>query len=120
MKSMNMKDVKGVQKAARTSKVEGKKTSMDADVSDGPEIFEMENLLAEDDRDAETAEPNSKEANQSNNEDSTKAQQEAINLLGVDAVRVSDFCGYNNLLLGTFLKITISVLFLVQLIGWWR
>ena len=43
-----------------------------------------------------------------------------INLLGVDVQRVSDFCGYNQDLLRSIVKVAIAAGFLVKLLGWWR
>jgi len=48
----------------------------------------------------------------------TSAKQEVVNLLGVDAARVSDFAGYSKDIPGTILKITLSVWYLASLLGW--
>ncbi|KAL1311822.1 hypothetical protein AAFC00_001898 [Neodothiora populina] len=41
-----------------------------------------------------------------------------LNLLGVDVQRVSDFCGYNQDLLRGALKVTVTALLLITLVGW--
>lgn len=47
-----------------------------------------------------------------------KSKQSTVNLIGVDAKRVSDFCSYNYFLPGSFFKLIISFCFLLNLIGW--
>lgn len=51
-------------------------------------------------------------------EEVTKTKQSTINLIGVDAKRVSDFSTYQYLFLGSALKLSIAVVFLTRLVGW--
>lgn len=53
-----------------------------------------------------------------NDEEVTKTKQSTINLIGVDSKRVSDFCTYNYLFVGSAVKLAIAIVFLVNLIGW--
>ncbi|KAF3057299.1 ATP-dependent bile acid permease [Daldinia childiae] len=47
-----------------------------------------------------------------------KSKQSTVNLIGVDAKRVSDFASFNNIFLGSLFKLIVSLLFLVELLGW--
>lgn len=47
-----------------------------------------------------------------------KSRQSTINLVGVDAKRVSDFTTFNYVFPGAACKLIVSVIFLVNLIGW--
>ncbi|TAQ84026.1 hypothetical protein B7494_g7650 [Chlorociboria aeruginascens] len=47
-----------------------------------------------------------------------KGKQSTVNLIGVDAKRVSDFCSFNNYFPGCFFKLVISFAFLLSIIGW--
>lgn len=49
-----------------------------------------------------------------------ESTQGAVNLLGVDVARISEFAGYNQEILGSLLKILLAGWFLVKLIGWRR
>ncbi|KAK5076963.1 hypothetical protein LTR64_005558 [Lithohypha guttulata] len=51
-------------------------------------------------------------------EEVTKTKQSTINLIGVDSKRVSDFCTYNYLFVGSAVKLVFAIIFLVKLIGW--
>ncbi len=53
-------------------------------------------------------------------EDSEEAltKQSTINLISVDAPRVSNFCSYNNFFPGSLWKVLVSFAFLLSLIGW--
>jgi hypothetical protein len=53
-------------------------------------------------------------------EEKSNASQEILNLLGVDAQRVSEFTGDNNLILGALIKALLAIAFLIRLTGWWR
>ena len=46
-----------------------------------------------------------------------KSKQSTINLVGVDAKRVADFCCYNNFIPGSVFKLIISLVFLANLLG---
>lgn len=47
-----------------------------------------------------------------------KSSQATINLLGVDATRIADFCSMNCFLVNSVFKACISFAFLIYLIGW--
>ena len=47
-----------------------------------------------------------------------KSRQSTINLVGVDAKRVSDFTTFNYIFPGAACKLVVSIIFLVKLIGW--
>ncbi len=51
-------------------------------------------------------------------EELKKSKQSTVNLIGVDAKRVSDFCAYQNLFPGSLFKLIVSLSFLVTLLGW--
>jgi hypothetical protein len=53
-------------------------------------------------------------------EEKSNASQEILNLLGVDAQRVCEFTGDNNLILGALIKVLLAIAFLIRLTGWWR
>ncbi|KAF2995328.1 hypothetical protein E8E13_001124 [Curvularia kusanoi] len=76
---------------------------------------ETETLITEDERANANADGGD---DNSSKEASNENVQGAINLLGVDVQRVSDFAGYNVLIPGSFFKIIIASAFLVNLIGW--
>ncbi|KAK0642530.1 ABC transporter C family member 10 [Lasiodiplodia hormozganensis] len=114
-KSMRLKDIRTVKHASVTAK---KRSSEDGDSGIGDveeEAREMETLMTEEERDAAQSDDKDEEEVE---EDSSQAAQGAINLLGVDVQRVSDFAGYNVLIPGSLLKIIIAACFLVNLIGW--
>ncbi|CAG8951038.1 hypothetical protein HYFRA_00006436 [Hymenoscyphus fraxineus] len=47
-----------------------------------------------------------------------EGKQATVNLIGIDAKRVSDFCSFNNYFPGSFFKLIISFTFLINIIGW--
>ncbi|KAL1961056.1 hypothetical protein VTO42DRAFT_4944 [Malbranchea cinnamomea] len=51
-------------------------------------------------------------------EGAQKTRQAAINLVAVDAKRVSDFAAFNYIVIATIVKLTVAFTFLVRLIGW--
>ena len=51
-------------------------------------------------------------------EDVLKSKQSTINLIAVDAKRLSDFSAFNYIFLTSALKLIVAVVFLVNLIGW--
>ncbi|KAK2882412.1 hypothetical protein FQN49_000364, partial [Arthroderma sp. PD_2] len=51
-------------------------------------------------------------------EDAKKTRQATINHIAVDANRIADFAAYNCLVILTIVKLTITVIFLTNLIGW--
>ncbi|KAI0383463.1 P-loop containing nucleoside triphosphate hydrolase protein [Hypomontagnella monticulosa] len=47
-----------------------------------------------------------------------KSKQSTVNLIGVDAKRVSDFAAFNNIFPGSLCKLIVSLAFLFELLGW--
>lgn len=92
-KSMRRKDVKGVSKSNTT------------------ESSDAEENLEEGSQKPISEEEDEEDAGQ-------KSRQMIVNLIGVDAKRVSDFCAFNHFFPGSAFKLAISFAFLVQLIGW--
>ncbi|TVY82844.1 ATP-dependent bile acid permease [Lachnellula suecica] len=93
-KAMRRKDVKGASKFTKKEAGDGSDISDavgDAAV-DKPEVGE------------EDSEP--------------KGKQSTVNLIGVDAKRLSDFCSFNNYFPGSLFKLIISFAFLLTIIGW--
>ncbi|PVH84104.1 P-loop containing nucleoside triphosphate hydrolase protein [Cadophora sp. DSE1049] len=94
-KAMRRKDVKGASKSAKK------------DVPAGPDMADAsEDAIAGDkpELDEEDADP--------------KGKQNTVNLIGVDAKRVSDFCSFNNYFPGSLFKLIVSFAFLLSIIGW--
>ncbi|KAI0601430.1 P-loop containing nucleoside triphosphate hydrolase protein [Biscogniauxia sp. FL1348] len=100
-KSMRRKDVKEA----------SKKTSAGSDASEltlaGP-VGEASNI----DR------PEVEEAEEDETEQIKKSKQSTVNLIGVDAKRVSDFAAFNNYFPGSVFKLVVSLAFLLDLLGW--
>ncbi|KAG9233617.1 putative ABC bile acid transporter [Amylocarpus encephaloides] len=94
-KSMRRKDVKGAAKE---------------DKKEVPEGEALAGALG----DAEGDKPETKEEEDSD----PKSKQSTVNLIGVDAKRVSDFCSFNNYFPGSLFKIVVSFSFLYSIIGW--
>ena len=119
-KSMNMKEIKGVKEEAG-KRANAKKSSEETFLSQDDEVTETASLLGDTrDKGQPPAAISKKDENDSPEDEASKEiNQGAVNLIGVDAQRVSDFCGYNGEIPGTLLKVAISVAFLVRLIGWW-
>lgn len=90
-KAMRRKDVKGTQKHTKQQSSEDN-TPCDIGARDSPKIDSDEN--------------------------DPKGKQSTINLIGVDTKRVSDFCSVNNNFQGCICKLTISLLFLLNILGW--
>lgn len=47
-----------------------------------------------------------------------KSKQSTVNLIGVDAKRLSDFAAFNNFFIGSVCRLIVSLLFLIDLLGW--
>ena len=92
-KAMRRKDVKGSNKSK-------KKATEEADPAGEP---------------AESAKPDEPVDDA---EELKKSKQSTVNLIGVDARRVSDFCAYQNLFPGSLFKLIVSLSFLITLLGW--
>lgn len=85
------------------------------------DTFEMESLLPDGgDNDSDNPAEQTKELPRANENETPNASQGIVNLLGVDAQRVADFTGYNNLVPGAVIKVLIAIGLLVALTGWQR
>ncbi|KAK7742432.1 hypothetical protein SLS62_010740 [Diatrype stigma] len=62
--------------------------------------------------------PETEESEEDDSEDIKKSKQSTVNLIGVDAKRVSDFASFNNYFPGSVFKLIVSLTFLVNLLGW--
>ena len=51
-------------------------------------------------------------------EENGKSKQSTVNLIGVDAKRISDFCTVNYYFPGSVFKLIVSFVFLIGIIGW--
>jgi ABC-type multidrug transport system fused ATPase/permease subunit len=89
-KSMRRKDIKGSRKSETD----------DSKPLDAGEVGKPSSVPEEDD------------------EDGGKTRQATINLVAVDAKRVSDFAAFNYIIITTFVKLTVAFTFLARLIGW--
>lgn len=101
MKATRRKDVKGVSNAKS-------ETPMDV----------RGNLEPAGIKDEATAPNKYKKAKDDEDEDQQKSRQSTINLVGVDAKRVSDFCSYLYLFPSIAVQLIVSGWFLFNLIGW--
>lgn len=94
-KSLRRKDVKGATK----SKIERSDSDLseiaigDSVTADKPELLVEE-------------------------EGELKGKQYTVNLIGVDAKRISDFCSFNYYFPGSIFKLVVSFVFLITIIGW--
>ena len=107
-KATRRKDVKGVGKAKDAKK----STETEAVVNGELPINEVSITQDQDAAQVEKKEEGDEE------EDLQKSRQSTINLVGVDAKRVSDFTTYVYIFPGVATKLTVSMWFLVTLIGW--
>ncbi|KAI1138221.1 putative ATP-binding cassette transporter protein [Hypoxylon sp. FL0543] len=62
--------------------------------------------------------PDADDLDQDDDEKIRKSKQSTVNLIGVDAKRVSDFAAFNNIFPGSLFKLIVSLLFLLELLGW--
>ncbi|KAL3418595.1 ABC transporter [Phlyctema vagabunda] len=97
-KAMRRKDVKGASKSK-------KKDPEGTDSSDLPTASPEE---------AEAAD----ESKSEEEEEESKGKQSTVNLIAVDAKRISDFCSFNNYFPGSLMKLIVSFSFLLSIIGW--
>lgn len=95
MKAMRKKDVKGTGKAKSSRGLQNP-------ALDHPAGPQGESISVEDDEDDQVQ----------------QSRQSTINLVGVDAKRVSDFTTFNYIFPGAACKLLVSIIFLVNLIGW--
>jgi len=120
-KSMRLKDVKSAaSNPTQSASKKPQRKSSDGDSGIGEDDYEMETLMTEGERANANANADAADGDDDDSpkEESNENVQGAINLLGVDVQRVSDFAGYNVLIPGSLLKIIIASVFLVNLIGW--
>ncbi|KAH8899307.1 P-loop containing nucleoside triphosphate hydrolase protein [Thozetella sp. PMI_491] len=107
-KAMRRKDVKGT----------GKSTNKPSEPVEPTEAAEPAQPV----KAAAAAEPNAtdklEEPEADDSEELKKSKQSTVNLIGVDAKRVSDFCSYQNLFPGSLFKLIVSLTFLCNLLGW--
>ncbi|KAI0137590.1 putative ATP-binding cassette transporter protein [Hypoxylon sp. NC0597] len=101
-KSMRRKDVKEASKKKKAASSESVEPNIagpmgEASTADRPDIDDFE---GDDD------------------EQIRKSKQSTVNLIGVDAKRVSDFAAFNNIFPGSLFKLIVSLLFLLELLGW--
>jgi hypothetical protein len=124
MKSMNSKEVKTPDKSRHKNTLGIKKKVLDADTGVEVEIAgtEFEPLLAEGDRTSteHKIEVIDETADDIEDSNTLPLAKTAVNLLGVDVGRVTEFCGWSPDLIGCSLTIIIAIWFLVGLIGWPR
>lgn len=104
-KSMRKKDVKG---SGRSS---NKKTTETAENPDPVIAGTVPESTA-------TDRPEIPEVEEDEAEALKKSKQAVVNLIGVDAKRVSDFMSFQNLFPGSLFKLLVSLAFLVSLLGW--
>ncbi|KAK3398126.1 P-loop containing nucleoside triphosphate hydrolase protein [Sordaria brevicollis] len=108
-KSMRKKDVKGAGKAKEKEKATEPGEPLVAGPtgegapSDAPPPEPAAEVEAEDEDDSDELK---------------KGKQNTVNLIGVDAKRVSDFSTYQNMFPGSLFKLIVSLTFLTNLLGW--
>lgn len=103
-KAMRKKDVKSAAKVDQDAEIRGENTVVKDAALDNDQVK------------VNTTETDANE--EDGDEEVTKTKQSTINLIGVDSKRVSDFCTYNYLLVGSAVKLVVAIIFLVNLIGW--
>ncbi|KAI1155817.1 P-loop containing nucleoside triphosphate hydrolase protein [Nemania diffusa] len=65
-----------------------------------------------------TAQPEVEESSENEAEVLNKSKQSTVNLIGVDAKRVSDFANFNWIFPSSLFKLIVSLVFLLDLLGW--
>lgn len=99
---MRRKDVKGTGKTTK----KGQQTSGSAE--DGPAEATV----------PETPTPKQDQDDDDEAEALKKSKQSTVNLIGVDAKRVADFCAFNCLFPGSVANLVVALSFLISLLGW--
>lgn len=80
---------------------------------------EVEALLQESDKENILLDELSREGSKDESQNQkTSTNQDAVNLLSVDAQRISDFYSYNNIFPSVLVTFLIAIVVLVRLIGW--
>ncbi|KAI3395735.1 hypothetical protein diail_958 [Diaporthe ilicicola] len=110
-KSMRKKDVKGSGRSSNKKTVDNVDTS---DTAENPEPV-VSGTVPES---TATDRPEVPEKEDDEAEALKKSKQGVVNLIGVDAKRVSDFMSFQNLFPGSLFKLLVSLAFLVSLLGW--
>ncbi|KAH9224216.1 P-loop containing nucleoside triphosphate hydrolase protein [Leptodontidium sp. 2 PMI_412] len=95
------------QKAMRRKDVKGASKSTKKEFSQGPDMADASQDAVAGDK-LELVEE----------DDDPKGKQSTVNLIGVDAKRVADFCSFNNYFPGSLFKLVVSFAFLLSIIGW--
>ncbi|KKY25152.1 putative abc bile acid transporter [Phaeomoniella chlamydospora] len=101
-KATRRKDVKGVGQKKEEAKTNGKTVVNEGAGQKGEDVA----VKKADDEDED------------DNELAQKTKQSTINLIAVDAKRISDFAAFNHIFLGSVVKLVVAIIFLVKLIGW--
>jgi ABC transporter transmembrane region len=97
------------EKALRRKDVKGA-TKTKSEVSNGPDISEIAM--------GDSAATDKPEIPEEEDEPDGKSKQSTVNLIGVDAKRISDFCSFNYYFPGSVFKLVVSFVFLISIIGW--
>ena len=143
-KAMRLKDIKGAEESAGEAKkpdateskvtaTENAKTpeavieeaTIEAELEAATEAAELDPLLGEENGDLDAAKHSTKTSSKTagkkgekKEEAPARSQRATINLMSVDASRVSDFCSFQHLFLVIAVSFTIATYGLVRLIGW--
>ncbi|KAL3420391.1 ABC transporter [Phlyctema vagabunda] len=120
-KSLRTKDIKGAQThhGDRSEPEPDRNDSngnIDESLDDDSDADEDQGLL--DKFNAKTAAIEPLTSDVENQEDAVSINQGFINLVGSDAVRISNFAAESNLFLGTLVNMTLALLILLRLLGW--
>ncbi|KAK4153286.1 P-loop containing nucleoside triphosphate hydrolase protein [Chaetomidium leptoderma] len=94
-KSMRRKDIKGASKSKKKAQQTGAEPAEPAEPTAATDVEDKDD-----------------------SEDVKKSKQSTVNLIGVDGKRVSDFCAFQSLFPGSLFKLIVSLVFLVNLLGW--
>lgn len=105
-KSMRRKDVKGASKSKKKDQ-DGTTEPTESATAGVPD--ESTPLIGK-----QHTKPKEEDAE----EELKKSKQSTVNLIGVDAKRISDFATFSNLFYGSVFKLTVSISFLISLLGW--
>lgn len=113
-KSMRKKDVKGSGRSSNKKTAETAEAMDNTDTSGNSEPV-IAGTVPES---TATDRPEIPETEEDEAEALKKSKQAVVNLIGVDAKRVSDFMSFQNLFPGSLFKLLVSLAFLVSLLGW--
>jgi ABC-type multidrug transport system fused ATPase/permease subunit len=110
-KSLRTKDIKG---AEVSDEIKHEPSLAEVEPEEEWDIPETQRLL---DDLAKTSQSSDKPVTD-DDDDSSRAHQGFINLVGSDAVRIANFAAENNLFLSTFVNLTLALIILFRLLGW--